>query len=91
MCVKEHQRSREGVQAAWIPAESRGRSGAGKGARGSPGYYYQTEFISRPAKFTWVSWGRERPKFSPLLLAGYRSTAGRWQKKRSNLQSDAID
>lgn len=56
--MKVCQFSREGVQGGWIPAESRGRSGAGKGARGSRRYYYQTEFISRPTKFTWMSlWG----------------------------------
>lgn len=47
--------SKEGVGAGSIPAESQGQSGAEKGARRSPRYYYQTEFISRPAKFTWMS------------------------------------
>lgn len=90
-CVKEHESSREEVQDALDPCGEPGTVGRGKRSPREPGILLSDgiHFPSRKVHPGASVGGGGRPKFSPLLLAGYRSTAGRWQKKRSNLQSDA--
>lgn len=49
-----------------------------KGACGSPRYYHQTEFISRPTKFTWMSRRGGRVQLQSLVVGGIQKHSREW-------------